>query len=250
MLMLLAGGARAQSPSLLHPLFQEHGVLQRDRPISVWGHAASGEVVTVSLGSGSAQATADAAGHWSVELPAMSAGGPFVLTAQGRSGARQSAGDILIGDVFLCSGQSNMELNVQGASDSVNEIRGAANDAIRLLNIAHATSATPLATFKDSVFWKVAAPNTVAEWSAACFFFARELQASIRIPIGLVQATWPMAFDTQPATMATMATMMQPNSALDMVQPERLLRAVSARCCGSMKFASMELTAPEMTAVS
>lgn len=190
MLMLLAGGARAQSPSLLHPLFQEHGVLQRDRPISIWGHATSGEVVTVSLGSGSAHATADAAGHWSVELPAMSAGGPFVLKAQGSSGARQSADDILIGDVFLCSGQSNMELNVQGASDSVNEIRGAANDAIRLLNIAHATSPTPLATFKDPVFWKVAAPNTVAEWSAPCFFFAREIQPSIRIPIGLVQATW------------------------------------------------------------
>lgn len=189
-ILLLASGARAQSSSLLHSIFQDHGVLQRDRPITVWGRAASGEVVTVSLGGQSARATADAAGRWSAVLPAMSAGGPLVLTAQGSSGARQSAGDILVGDVFLCSGQSNMELNVQGASDSWNEIRRSANDAIRLLNVAHATSPTPLVAFKEPVAWKVAAPDTVAEWSAACFFFARELQPSIRIPIGLVQATW------------------------------------------------------------
>ncbi len=188
--MLLAAGAQAQSPSLLNPMFQDHGVLQRDRPITVWGHAASGEVVTVTLGSASARATADAAGRWSTVLPAMNAGGPWVLTAQGGSGVRQSAGDILVGDVFLCSGQSNMELNVQGASDSWNEIHRSTNDAIRLLNVAHANSPTPLPALKDPVAWKVAAPATVAEWSAACFFFARELGPSIGIPIGLVQATW------------------------------------------------------------
>ena len=190
LLMLLAAGAHAQAPSLLNPMFQDHGVLQRGRPIAIWGHAASGEVVSVSLGGASARATADAAGRWSAVLPAMSAGGPFVLTAQGSSGIGQSAGDILVGDVFLCSGQSNMELNVQGASDSWNEIHHSANDTIRLLNITHANSPSPLPAFQHPVAWKVAAPDTVAEWSAACFFFARELQPSIRVPIGGVVGQW------------------------------------------------------------
>ena len=188
--LLLAAGAPAQSPTLLSAVFQDHGVLQRDRPITVWGHAAIGEVVTVSLGSASARVAADASGRWSTVLPPLSAGGPWVLEAQGSSGSHQSASDILLGDVFLCSGQSNMELSVQGASDSWNEIHHSANDTIRLLHIAHAASPTPQVDFNGPVNWQVAGPETVADWSAACFFFARELQPSIGVPIGLVQATW------------------------------------------------------------
>jgi len=105
----------AVRPSLLHEVCQDHAVLQRDRPIAVWGQAAGGEVVTLSLQPSLAgpavstvRAQADASGRWSAVLPPMGAGGPFVLAAQGSSGTRQSASDVLIGDVFLCSGQSNM----------------------------------------------------------------------------------------------------------------------------------------------
>jgi sialate O-acetylesterase len=190
LLVLFAPAARAQSPPLLYPLFRDHAVLQRDRPIAVWGQAAAGESVTVSLASSSARGKADASGRWSALLPAISAGGPFVLTAQGGSGAIQSVSDVLIGDVFLCSGQSNMELDVLRAGDSRNEISNSANNSIRLLNIEHAVSPLPLLTFQNPVVWQIAAPESVPDWSATCFFFARELQKTIQVPIGLVQSAW------------------------------------------------------------
>jgi sialate O-acetylesterase len=109
-ILALAATAHAEPPALLHPLFQDHAVLQRDRPVRVWGHAAAGEAMSVSLGSANARATADGSGRWSAVLPPLSAGGPFVLTAEGSSGTRQAVNDILVGDVYLCSGQSNMEL--------------------------------------------------------------------------------------------------------------------------------------------
>jgi sialate O-acetylesterase len=182
----------------LNSLFQDHAVLQREKPITVWGQATAGEAVAVSVQTSALttptapafQTQANAEGRWSVVLPPMEAGGPYVLTAQGSSGSTQSAHDLLVGDVFLCSGQSNMEMSVLRAGDSYDEIKKSANDTIRLLNVEHATSARPLLTFANPVSWQVAAPSTVADWSAVCFFFARELQATAHVPIGLVQSTW------------------------------------------------------------
>jgi sialate O-acetylesterase len=190
LMLLWAPWARAQSAPLLFPLFQDHAVLQRDRPIAIWGQAAPGEAVTVSLSSSSARATADASGRWSALLPPMSAGGPFVLSARGSSGAHQSVSDVLLGDVFLCSGQSNMELDVLRAGDARNEIANSADNSIRLVNIEHAVSPVPLLMFQSAVAWQIAAPETVPEWSATCFFFARELRKTIQVPIGLVQSAW------------------------------------------------------------
>jgi sialate O-acetylesterase len=188
--MLLAVAARAQTPTLLHELFQDHAVLQRDRPIAVWGHAAANEQITVTLGSATARGQADVRGDWRVMLPAMSAGGPFVLSAQGSSGVRQSANDVLLGDVFLCSGQSNMELPVRYAGDANNEIANSANDSIRMLTVAHAISPTALANFSNPISWQRAAPATVPDWSAACYYFARELQKTIHVAVGLVHSSW------------------------------------------------------------
>jgi sialate O-acetylesterase len=188
--MLLAMAARAQTPTLLHELFQDHAVLQRDRSILVWGHAGANEQITVTLGTAAARGQADPSGDWRVVLPAMSAGGPFVLSTQGSSGVRQSANDVLVGDVFLCSGQSNMELPVRFAGDANNEIANSASDSIRLLTVAQANSPTPLANFSNPVSWQKAAPATVPDWSAACYYFARELQKTIHVPVGLVHSSW------------------------------------------------------------
>lgn len=188
--LLCAAGARAQSQTLLHQLFRDHSVLQRDRPIAVWGQAESGEAVTVSLGSSSARVQADAAGRWSAVLPAMSAGGPFVLRAQGSSGATQSANDVLVGDVFLCSGQSNMELPVLRADNNQGEIASSANNTIRMLTVEQLASPTPQALFPRPVTWQIASAETVPKWSAVCFFFARELQRTVHVPIGLVHSSW------------------------------------------------------------
>src|SRR5262249_19596161 len=102
----------------------------------------------------------------------------------------QVAHDILVGDVFLCSGQSNMEMDVQHAGDSYGEIRNSDHATIRLLNVTHDGSAAPLTDFSHPVGWQVSGPDTVGSWSAVCYFFARELQKTTRTPIGLVHSSW------------------------------------------------------------
>jgi sialate O-acetylesterase len=188
--LLCAAAAAAQSPALFNELFQDHGVLQRERPIAVWGQARAAEFVTVSLADASVRVQADASGRWSAVLPAMGAGGPFVLAALGSAGSRQSVSDILLGDVFLCSGQSNMELDLSRVGDARAEISNSANSTIRMLSVAHDDSPMPLSGFRHPVTWQIAAPDTVPSWSAVCFFFARELQRSMRVPIGLLHASW------------------------------------------------------------
>ena len=188
--MVVSVTAHAQPLTLMSGLFQDRAVLQRDRPIEVWGHAAGGETVTVALDTVSASAQAAADGQWSVTLPARGAGGPFILEAHGSSGSEQSAHDVLIGDVFLCSGQSNMELPVRRSGDTDSEIRNSTNDRIRMLTVSHAANPTPLSAFHDPVQWQSASPTTVPEWSATCFYFARELQKSVPVPIGLVHSSW------------------------------------------------------------
>ena len=193
LIVLIAGccinAARAQPVPRLGELFRDHAVLQRERPIAVWGHAVAHELVTVSLAGSSVRARADDAGVWRATLPAMPAGGPFVLSARSASGA-VAASDVLLGDVFLCSGQSNMEFPVRRADDAPNEIANSANAGIRMLTVARAASPVPLASLAESPGWQIAGPDTVADWSAACFFFARELQRTIRVPIGLIHASF------------------------------------------------------------
>lgn len=182
---------------LLGEIFQDHAVLQRDRPIALWGRAGAGETVQLSLESPNAgppvaevTTQADSAGNWRTRLPEVRAGGPFLLKAHGSSGTSQTVRDVLAGDVFLCSGQSNMEMPVLRASDSYGEIQKSSNNTIRYLGVAHAVSPTPLAEFQNPVAWQIASPDTVSEWSAVCFFFGRELQSATHTPIGLIHASW------------------------------------------------------------
>src|SRR5262245_14692093 len=100
----IAGAANAAT--LLNPVFQDHAVLQRDRPINVWGEASPRETVSVSLGSQTASAQADERGHWHATLPATPASGPHELAVRTQSGQVQTVSDVLVGDVWLCSGQS------------------------------------------------------------------------------------------------------------------------------------------------
>ncbi len=188
-LTLAAAAAHAGTQTLLAPLFQDHAVLQRGRPIAVWGRAASGAVVSVSLGSASVRARADSSGRWSAALPARSAGGPFVLAVRTSTGSSETARDVLVGDVYLCSGQSNMVLPVHRVDDSRNEIENSSNETIRMATVDAASSPAPLASYPRPLDWQIASPATVPDWSAACFFFARELQKTTHVPIGLVQAS-------------------------------------------------------------
>ena len=119
----------------------------------------------------------------------MSAGGPHPLT-DSTSPATQIVSDVLIGDVWLCSGQSNMALPVARTLDARSEIANAANNSIRMLTVPLASSPVPVDTFSSAVSWEIASPQTVPNWSAACFYFARELQKTVRVPMGMVNASW------------------------------------------------------------
>ncbi len=174
---------------LLHAMFQDHAVLQRDMPIRVWGHAQPGEEVRVSLGDTRASARADARGRWSTQLPPRGAGGPYALTASA-GGKAQTIEDVLLGDVWLCSGQSNMELQVWRTLDARSEIAGADSDSIRLLTVSQAGSALPLDDFPIATSWQTVTPETVRDFSAACYYFARELQKNVDVPMGLINAAW------------------------------------------------------------
>jgi sialate O-acetylesterase len=179
----------AEAP-LLHPMFQDHAVLQRDAPIRVYGHAAPDEGVTITLAGRQSHAKADADGHWEALLPALAAGGPYTLTARATGGRQQLAADILVGDVWLCSGQSNMVLQVHRALDARSEIAGSSNDAIRMLTIGETGSVSPLDAFATPVQWSKASPENTPNFSATCFYFARELRKSVDVPMGLVVAAW------------------------------------------------------------
>jgi sialate O-acetylesterase len=176
--------------TLLHPVFQDHVVLQRDQPINVWGEAPPRDSLTVSLNGQTASARADERGRWHATLPATAAGGPHELAVRTQSGQVQTVNDVLVGDVWLCSGQSNMVLQVHRALDSRSEIANSATDAIRMLTVPETTSARPLDQFMQPVAWKVASPSTVPDFSAACFYFARELRKTVDVPMGLIVSAW------------------------------------------------------------
>ncbi|HSD18037.1 MAG TPA: sialate O-acetylesterase [Thermomonas sp.] len=185
-----SGGAPADAASpLLHPLFQDHLVLQRDRPIAIWGWTRPGASVHVELAGLGARTRADAAGRWQLRLPALPAGGPHTLVASSGD-ARQVAADVLVGDVWLCSGQSNMELPVSRTLNAPAEIAGADNPRIRMLKVGQQESAVPRPRFELPVQWRTATPANVPGFSAACYYFARELQERVDVPMGLLDASW------------------------------------------------------------
>lgn len=187
---ILATSQLMAAPALLHEMFQDHAVLQRDRPIVVWGDAPAGAMVTLTLAGHDATAHADDAGQWRATLPAMAAGGPYVLEARSDAGATQTASDILIGDVYLCSGQSNMGLQVSRAANSYTEIANAANDSIRLMNVGLAIDIAPQRKFPVPVSWKPVTRETIGDFSAVCYFFGRELQRTVQVPLGLINSSW------------------------------------------------------------
>jgi len=188
--LALPGLARAQAaaPSFAH-IFTDHAVLQRARPIAVWGSAAPRANVTVSLNGQSAQAVADASGRWRVTLPKMPAGGPYTLSA-GTGGATTTLGDIAIGDVYLCSGQSNMEFPARLSTGAWGSLAGSANASLRFVTIEHDNAPAPRDDLKTAVAWKPVEPDTVGDASAVCYYMARSLQQKLKIPIGFIASDW------------------------------------------------------------
>lgn len=185
----LLAATPAWSAPLLHPMFADHAVLQRGQPIAIYGQAPASTEVRVELGNQTATARAGANGQWRVSLPAMTEGGPYTLRASG-GGESQQINDVLVGDVFLCTGQSNMALTLRRAANGEAEVAAATDSQVRELAIDRIASAEQLSTFATPVSWKVQSPQTAGDFSASCFFFAQQLRKSVKAPIGLIVAAW------------------------------------------------------------
>lgn len=174
------------------PLFRDHAVLQQAMPVPVWGLATPGEAVTVSVAGQTATATADANGRWLAKLPPLPAGGPFELVIAGRN--QITLHDILVGEVWLCSGQSNMEMRL-GPGKGVKPVVGwqsavASADLpmIRHFGVARALARDPADTVQGE--WIVSSPATAPDFTAVGFFFARALHAARGVPVGLIHSSW------------------------------------------------------------
>ena len=175
------------------PLFTDNMVLQRDAKVPVWGKASPGEPVTVSFNGQTKATKADAKGKWRVSLDPMKASAePAILSVN-----RTEFKNVLVGEVWICSGQSNMEMGVGNVTDGTKEIASADNPQIRLFMIGHGFAAKPLDEFPGAK-WKDCTPASVAEggwdchggFSAVGYFFGRELQKSLGVPVGLIEAAW------------------------------------------------------------
>ena len=179
---------RAQAEVTLPSLLADHMVVQRGLPVHVWGMAAPGEAVWVSFRNESRTATADELGRWSVYLPSGEAGGPFSMTIKGVNVITLT--DVLVGDVWVASGQSNMEFPLSGAANAEAEIAAAKYPRIRLFHVKRKASDYPLANVADAETWVACSPETVEKFSAIGYFFARDLQQKIGVPIGVIESSW------------------------------------------------------------
>lgn len=170
----------------LSAMFSDHMVLQQGMPVPVWGWAKPGEQVTVKFGEQSAAATADDAGKWQVKLQPLQAGGPHELTVSGNNAI--TLNDVLVGEVWVCSGQSNMEFAVAGAKNAQQEIQDANYGQIRLYTVPRTIAAKPLSDTHGS--WAVCRPMTTGGFSAVGYFFGRDLYKTLNVPIGLIHTSW------------------------------------------------------------
>lgn len=172
----------------LPAIFGDHMVLQRDQKVPVWGWADEGEKVTVDFAGQKAEATAKD-GKWSVSLPALktnSTGASF--TVKGKNTIELK--DVLVGEVWFCSGQSNMEWTVSASTNAKEEIAAANNPRIRHFKVPHVTDITPQSEVKTIGGWQAATPATVGQFTAVGYFFGREIEKEVDVPVGLIGCNW------------------------------------------------------------
>ncbi|HEY6328767.1 MAG TPA: sialate O-acetylesterase, partial [Blastocatellia bacterium] len=187
--LIVTGGFQktARADVRVPALIGDNMVLQRDRQDCIWGTADPGEQVTVDLLHQALQTVADKQGHWQVFTQPMKAGGPYELTITGKNSVVFK--NILIGEVWVCSGQSNMQfalVNSQGGKDAIGD--AASYPDIRLFSVTRKTSATPLDDVNGK--WLENSPKTAGEFSAVGYYFGRELYRRLKVPIGLIHSSW------------------------------------------------------------
>jgi sialate O-acetylesterase len=187
-LVCLVMTASAPAEITLAPLFTDHAVLQRDKPVPVWGRAAAGEKIAVTFRDQSVNATADADGRWMVCLAPLTASSDSAdLTIAGKSTIILH--DIVVGEVWLASGQSNMEWPVSNLCEDEKKLAAIDLPLVRHLKVERAVAGAPIET-ATTAGWSTASPQTVGDFSAVGYFFARDLQRKLNMPVGIVNSSW------------------------------------------------------------
>ncbi len=171
----------------LPSLLADHMVVQRGLPVHVWGMAALHESVTVTFRGETKSTTADGLGRWSLYLSPGEAGGPFALTVKAANTIVFN--DVLVGDVWIASGQSNMEFPMKQLTNADAEIAAAQYPKIRIFRVEHRPSDFPRSNMEAKT-WAACTPESVADSSAVAYYFARDLYQKMNVPIGLVESFW------------------------------------------------------------
>ena len=184
--LLLGMSSHALAEVQLHPIFGDHMVIQRDMKAPVWGTASPGEAVTVTFDDMKKSTKAGRDGKWRVDLDPTHAGGPFELTVKGENTITLT--DVMVGEVWVCSGQSNMQWTVKQADNPDEEIAAANHPNIRLLWINRAVRGLPTDEMEGG--WARCSPESVPTFSAVGYFFGRHLHKELDIPIGLISTSW------------------------------------------------------------
>jgi sialate O-acetylesterase len=173
---------------VLPNLIGDHMILQRDREIHIWGSADPGENITVTLAGNKSSVKTDSLGHWSLHLPPMPAGGPFTLTIQGKKTIALK--DVMIGEVWVASGQSNMTFALSDSVGGAEEVAKADYPQIRLFTVPKKIALQPQQNTRAAT-WQICTPESAKEFSAVGYYFARDLHKNLGVPIGVIESAWP-----------------------------------------------------------
>ncbi len=171
----------------LPKIFSSNMVVQQGIEIPVWGKAENGERITVTFNNKTVKTKAGNDGKWHVKLPAQEYGGPYTLTIKGNNTIRFD--NVLVGEVWICSGQSNMEFKVAQSKNAEEEIATANYPEIRLFQVPHSVAQFPEDDLSGGE-WMECSPETVAEFSAVGYFFGRDIHNKLDVPVGLIHSSW------------------------------------------------------------
>lgn len=172
----------------LSPIFGDHMVLQQGRPVTLWGWADPGEKIAVTLLERKAATVADLHGKWSVSLPALGPGGPYTITIAGKRTIYIK--DVLVGEVWVASGQSNMTYALSASKGGAEEVAKADFPQLRLFRVPLNLRSTPQDNMTPAK-WQICTPETAKDFSAVAYYFARNLHQKLGIPVGIIQTAWP-----------------------------------------------------------
>ena len=189
LILLALAPAAARADLKLPAIFTSHMLLQRGVENPIWGAADPGAKLTVKLDDKAIAVEAGGDGQWSAKLPATPAGGPHKITIEDAAGEnRITLADVLFGELWVCSGQSNMEMNLGSTDHAAEDIAAADQPQIRLFTIPHLQADGPQ---DDCVGrWTACSPQTAGNFSATAYFFGVDVQKALKVPVGLIHTSW------------------------------------------------------------